>query len=334
MNPPPRKILFLAASGIGNTILATPLIQRVRELWPAAQIDLLTSRRIFQTPLTHSNLTSNFFDLERGAFSTLRQLRGKQYDVSFNCFPSNRWQFNVVAGIIGAKLRVTHRYAEGNPYSFLMNQLVPADDSLHDIEQNLGLLDSFEETSYRPSPPLLFALNADHEQSACEWLERTGLKNTLIIGVHVGGATPGVDHRLMNQQLGAIKSPRAEDLRRDLDEVHSSSALVFFGSAEEDSAIQNFIQSLPKTMRTRCHRFSGDLWKTAALIRKCSYFLSGDTALMHIAAVFCIPQKAYFIVTNPSRTAPRNPNAVLVIETGCASYRYPFTVRSKRRDKN
>ena len=110
MKSAPIKVLFLAASGIGNTILATPLIQRAREIWPDSQFDLLTSRRIFQSPLSRSTLIQNFFDLERNALSTLWNLQREQYDISINCFPSNRWQFNVVAGIIGAELRLTHTF--------------------------------------------------------------------------------------------------------------------------------------------------------------------------------------------------------------------------------
>lgn len=325
----PAKILFLAASGIGNTILATPMIQRARQLWPQARLDLLTSRKIFQAPLTHANIIANFFDLERNAASTLWHLRREHYDVSINCFPSNRWQFNVVAGITGAKSRITHSYFDGNRMAWLMNSKIPADESLHDIEQNLRLLNVVDsETQIDSSAsPIIFALRDEHEQRADEWLRNKQLKNRQLVGVHVGGSNAAVDNPLMNRPLGAVKSPRAKDLRRDISEQFADSAIIFFGNAAEEVAIANFVKELPKEIQSRCHRFRGDLWATAALIRECDYFISGDTALMHIAAVFQIPQKAYFIASNPRRTAPRNSDAKLVIEKNCACYRYPFTVR-------
>jgi ADP-heptose:LPS heptosyltransferase len=330
MKSAPHKILFVAASGIGNTILATPMIQRARQLWPQAQLDLLTSRKIFQAPLTRAKIIANFFDVERKAVSTLWHLRCERYDVSVNCFPSNRWQFNLVAGIIGAKLRITHSYSDGNRMAALLNCIVPANESLHDIEQNLCLLNIIHAERGNDNltvPPIAFALQTEDEQRANEWLNKEQLKDRRIIGVHVGGGNPVKGHLLMNRPLGAIKSPRAEDLCQDIAGQSSDSAIIFFGGEDEEFAIANFRKQLPDEIQSRCYRYCGDLWTTAALILKCNYFISGDTALMHIAAVFQIPQKAYFIATNPSRTAPRNPNAELVVEKNCNGYRYPFTVR-------
>jgi lipopolysaccharide heptosyltransferase II len=324
----PAKILFVAASGIGNTMLATPMIQRARELWPEAQLDLLTSQRIFQSPLVYANVIAHFSDLERTALSTLLRLRRERYDVSINCFPSNRWQFNIVAGIIGAKLRITHSYLDGNRMAWLMNSKIPADESLHDIEQNMRLLNVIDSKtqSDSPAPPVIFALRDEHGQRVGEWLRSERLENRRLVGLHVARGKPATNHWLMNRPLGAMNSPRAEDLRRDIAEHSADSAIIFFGSAEEETVIANFRKQLPEETQSRCHRYCGDLWTTAALIRKCHYFISGDTALMHIAAVFQIPQKAYFMSTNPGRTAPRNPNAELVVEN-CAAYRYPFTLR-------
>lgn len=327
MTSAPGKVLFLAASGIGNTILATPLIRRARALWPQAQMDLLTSRRIFQAPLTRAGIIGNFFDLERHVLSTLWRLRRRHYDISINCFPSNRWQFNAVAGSIGAKIRVTHAYPEGNRLSALMNHRVAADESLHDIEQNLRLLDAFGGKDAAAAPAPVFALRAEDEQRAEEWLEGEGLKNSRLIGLHVGGNRSAAGGWLMNRPLGTIKAPRAEDLQREIAGQPADNAIIFFGGAEEEEAIAGFRNQLPGDIQGRCHRYRGDLWTTAALIRRCGYFLSGDTALMHIAAVFQVPQKAFFVATNPIRTAPRNPRAVIMVEKSCAAYRYPFTVR-------
>lgn len=319
----PETVLFLAASGIGNTILATPLIQRARTLWPEARLDLLTSRRIFQAPLTNAGVVADFFDLEKNVAATLWHLRRRRYDVSINCFPSNRWQFNAVAGIIGAKFRLTHAYPEGNRLSGLMNRLVLADESLHDIEQNLRLLDAVGENEHSAASPPVFALCTKDERQAHEWLKDEQLEGVRLIGVHLGG-NPVRSSLLMNRPLGAIKSPRLEDLREEIAGQSADSVVLFFGGIEEDPAIARFRDSLPAGIQTRCHRYRGDLWTTAALIRRCSYFISGDTALMHIAAVFHVPQKAFFIASNPTRTAPRNPYAVIMTEKSCASYRYPF----------
>ncbi|MGH8022054.1 MAG: glycosyltransferase family 9 protein [Limisphaerales bacterium] len=326
MESAPRAILFVAASGIGNTILATPMIQRARELWPQARLDLLTSRRIFSAPLVRANLMGDFFDLEHLVPSTLWRLRRRRYDVSINCFPSNRWQFNLVSGIIGAKLRLTHSYPEGNRFSNLMNRLLPADESLHDIEQNLRLLDLFGRDNSAPVPAPAFALSANDERQADEWLKNQQLEGARIVGMHVGG-NPARAGLLMNRPLGTIKSPRSADLQREIAGQSAESAIVLFGGAEEDAVIADFRSQLPGEIQRRCHRYRSDLWTTAALIRRCAYFVSGDTALMHIAAVFEVPQKAFFIASNPIRTAPRNPRAVMVTEKSCAAYRYPFTIR-------
>jgi ADP-heptose:LPS heptosyltransferase len=214
--------------------------------------------------------------------------------------------------------------------SWLMNRLVPADESCHDIEQNLRLLNALAETTASPVPPLIFAIRPADERHAYEWVRQHRLENVRLVGVHVGGVTPAMSNVLMNRQLGAIKSPSHENLRCDLTEQLPDSRIILFGSAEEESAIEAFRASLAADIQARCYRYLGDLWTTAALVRRCKFFISGDTALMHIAAVFQVPQKAYFIASNPNRTAPRNPNASILVEKSSASYRYPFSITESR----
>ncbi|MFW5746871.1 MAG: glycosyltransferase family 9 protein, partial [Nanoarchaeota archaeon] len=134
------KILLIALSGIGNTILATPFIQSLRNLYPDSTIDLLTHKKSFAECLNGSKIINSFFDLEHRKAITIIGLHKKHYDISFCLFPSNKWQFALLSFLIGAKQRCSHRYFCGNHLSFLLTNLVEADPELHDVEQNMRLL--------------------------------------------------------------------------------------------------------------------------------------------------------------------------------------------------
>lgn len=321
---------MISCSGIGNTILSTPLLDALQKIRPNAKFDLLTSRKIFQAPLCHGSRIANFYDLEKGAIRTIIQLRRNKYTYSFNCFPSNRWQFNVISFLAGAKVRISHRYPVGNKCSFLLNAFVDVDSNLHDIEQNIALLKYFGSTDHECllAKPF-FELNQEDRIDACEWLEDNGCRDMKLIGVHLGGGSNqfGLKDIFMNRPIGKVKVPVLNSVIADLKAKISNYnyKILLFGYGDEVELVNKFYLQLPKHLQKKTLKVKSDLWTVAAIIEQCNFFVSGDTGLMHIAACYNIPQKAYFNATNPSRTAPRNMHAELVVASLCSSYKYPFS---------
>ena len=141
------KILVILASGIGNSILFGPTLKEIRKNHPQARIDLFVTKKAFAEPFTQSNLINKVYSYN--GVKTLIELRKQKYDTSITAFPSNRWQFNLFAFIVGAKLRITHAYKVGKikTLSFLQNKKTLAkiingidegvDENLANIDKDL-----------------------------------------------------------------------------------------------------------------------------------------------------------------------------------------------------
>ena len=76
-----------------------------------------------------------------------------------------------------------------------------------------------------------------------------------------------------------------------------------------------------KTMKQSALNLSGmtSLAGAMALIKRCGFFVTNDSGLMHVAAAIGVPLVAVFGSTDPVATGPRSPNARIVQhETECA----------------
>src|ERR1041385_6523591 len=110
------KILVISLAGIGDTLLATPLLRVLRERYPEAMIDVAVmwpgAREILQGN-PHVN-TVYFQNLAKEKLSSnlrfIGQLRKQKYDVSINTFPQSKREYRIIARMIGAPLRLSHRH--------------------------------------------------------------------------------------------------------------------------------------------------------------------------------------------------------------------------------
>ena len=116
------KILVISLAGIGDTLLATPLIHELRANFPDATIDALVlwagSKDLLENN-PHLNrvhqknlITAGKLDTA-GKLEALRffwSLRRERYDVSINTHPQSRRLYRMAARIIGAPTRISHEY--------------------------------------------------------------------------------------------------------------------------------------------------------------------------------------------------------------------------------
>jgi len=142
------KILLIALSGIGDALMFTPALIKLKEELPGAEIDALVmykgvrdiynnlpqiSKIHYHDFLSKSKLDSLLFTLK---------LRNK-YDVSFNVYPSNRKEYNFINMLIGAKQRLAVEYLrmDFQNLGFLNNVRIRENDLLHNVEENVRMVE-------------------------------------------------------------------------------------------------------------------------------------------------------------------------------------------------
>lgn len=282
------KILVISLAGIGDTILATPLLHELRLNHPHAQIDMLVmwagSRDILEgNPHVNEVHFKNLMRAPRAeALGFLWNLRRRGYDLSLNTHPQSRVHYRATAWAVGARRRFSHRYeCSGWLDDLLVSRTIEQDYTVHTVENNRRLLEAAGGRRLLPAPQLEIPLSPAYHATAEQFLREQNLLNRPWLGVHVGsGGTKNLTLKRwpFEQYVGLVRR-----LRR----VRPELPIVLFGGPEEEPEMKQIItEHAPGTViqaRTR------NLKQAGALLARCGAFLSVDTALMHLAAAVRAP---------------------------------------------
>jgi lipopolysaccharide heptosyltransferase II len=321
------KILVISLAGIGDTILATPLIRELRANFPDAQIDALVlwagSKDLLEgNPFLNTIHQRNFLkETKTSSLRFLWPLRQTRYDISINSHPQSRIHYRATARFIGARRRISHLYeCCGAMDKMLVNETLPQDYQKHSVDLNLEILALLGKKPSRANHSLdIFLSEAEHAW-ADAFLATHGLQERPRLGLHVGsGGTK-------NLTLKRWPLSHYIELLTKVRQGWPDLAILLFGGPEEDPELQRIIEEhrSPSVIRVR----SQNLRQAAALMERCSVFLSVDTALMHIAAAVKTPRQ--IVIEAPTFNKTNEPYGnpfVLVRNPGIAGrnleyYRY------------
>ena len=277
------KILVIALSGIGDALMFTPALRLLRNSKPDVRIDALVMFRGVKEMYERNENIDNVihFDfLNKGAFAALKfvaGLRGK-YDASINVYPSNRKEYNIINFLIGAKKRAGARYLrrDRRELGFLNNVRITENDSVHNVRTNIKLAGALTGALLSGEPPLNFPLTDEDEKFAAGFISSNNIKNDdTLIGFHPGSAT------LKNHIKRRWEPEKFAELGKRLIDKENAKVLIF-GGPEEKELKEKIIADINST--SAFFVSSGNLAESAALIKRCSVFVSNDSSLMHVAA--------------------------------------------------
>jgi heptosyltransferase-2 len=317
--PTPRQILVIALPGVGDALLSIPAIRRIKTVWPDAVVDVLVMfKAAEQALMTHPLIRSVLFhDFLKGRISdslrVVSRLRAIRYDASMLAYPSNRLEYNVIQWMIGARCRVGHRYdhCDLRNLNFIGTNSVREDEGLHNVEEDLRLVELITGVSVPPSceDRLDLVLEPGDEAFASQWLESRGLGTGRLVGMHAGTA-------MFKNQIRRRWAPeKFAELAKWFRAGWGAPVLIFGGNEESDLK-----EMISKSAGGGCHVVSGTTFRqTAALIRRCFLFVSNDSALMHTAAALQVPCVTLFGPTSPARVQPyRAPHRVVRAGLPCS----------------
>jgi ADP-heptose:LPS heptosyltransferase len=302
------KILLIAMSGIGDTLIATPLIHELRANFPQAQIDVLAMWAGARDILEGNPHVSRVWQknmIKEGAAKTwpfLMQLRRERYDISLNAHTQGRLAYRVVAALIGAKLRVGHAYENTAAWErVLVHRTVAEDYTVHCVENNNRLLPLIGARTLLPKHEMEVFLTGAERAWAEEFVGRHHLQGRTCLGLHVGsGGTKNL----------ALKRWPIENyvaLLKELLPAHPELAVLLFGGPEEQKAHEHLVAEVGREHvgRNVFLPESRNLRQAAALMPHCHAFLSVDTALMHLAAAMKVRNQ--IVIEAPTLNATNVP---------------------------
>lgn len=315
------KILVILASGIGNSILFGPALKIIRNNYQEAEIDIFSFKESFAAPFAGSEIVDKIFYFE--GVKTILNLRKQKYDISITAFPSNKWQFNALAFLVGAKKRVTHAYdvSKIRTLSFLQNHKVHVDKDIHDIEQNLNLLKAIG-IEINEKPDTFFYIENKNEVYANNIIKSNNLEKCFIVGIHSGCNISQKGKRWSTKYFVEL-----------IDKICDSGkkCLLFTGPDEVEDT--KFIQEKIRNKLEVVLINEANLKNVAALIKQCHCFLSNDSGLGHIAGAMGVKTVAISGPAMWTRTAPAGHNSSYITAKNikCSPcLKYPFASTSSK----
>src|SRR5688500_7199373 len=229
------KMLVISLAGIGDTLLATPLLHELRANFPEARIDVLVMQGAGARELLEANPHINSVHhenmLNQSYLVTLRSLakfRREKYDVSLNTYPQSKIQYRIVARFIGARQRLSHVYDNfGVLDRLLVNRTVPQDYQFHSVENNLRFLSLLAAQPKLPRHDSEIFLSNDEKNWADQSISKLGLPSQKILGVHVGSG------KTKNLELRRWPLENYIELFRRLTTERSDAVVLLFGGPDE-----------------------------------------------------------------------------------------------------
>lgn len=273
------KILIIQTAFIGDVILATPLIEKLHQFYPDAEIDFLLRKGNESLLDNHPFLNRILvFDKKheryKHLFQLIKEVRTASYDWVINAH--RFFSSGLITALSGAKKKIGF---DKNPLSFFYSHKVQhhisaSDKQGHEVKRNLSLIEKF--TDYELTRPKLYPNEQDFKRIRPE-------------GEYICIAPASI---WFTKQFPANKWIELIDGIGDR-------YTIFLLGGKEDVALCKEIQE--KSTSSKIEIVAGKLsfLQAAALMKNARMNFVNDSAPLHLATAVNAPVTAIFCSTVP-----------------------------------
>lgn len=301
------RIAVLCLPGIGDSLMATPMIRLLRKKYPKARIDLVCMFAGVAYCFKNNKNIDNIYHLLlykepllKGIWDIV-QLRKNKYDISLLAFPAYRREYHIVQFLIGAKKRVSHIFTKGfwNEMNFLDTTQIEANEFVHNVQNNLHLLTGIGIKEKELQTKLSYDLFLDKKDVVFgeEYIKKLTWQKEKIIGIHPGS---------INSAAGLYKRWPVENFAELIQQLikKRKKVLIFVGPFELDlgKKILDLIK-YNKNCKLVAHVSFG---QSLGILSQISTLVSNDNGFAHIANALRVRGIVLFGPTNPNWCSPIN----------------------------
>ena len=316
-----RLLVFSVTSGIGDMIMATPMLRLLHQKMPEADITLGVlsegTRQLFETcPFVKRVVKAETKGrhLARKNLELLLRVRSEhKFDLCIaTCVTSGHFYLsidNIMARCIKARRRIGFSLPMTRfPLSsfqllrHLMDDTITIDFSKHYAIHNVELLRFMGICPDDGIPEMKLWLTEEDTAAADKFLREHRIMNgNKLIGVHPGG-----NQWIMKRWPKAKFATLIDGL---YDEYPGAKVLIFGGPGEEELKydLANLVRAPRPIIVTKM-----PLRSVAALIKRCNLFIGNDSSLMHVAAAVKTPVVGIFGPTSHLATGPYSKTSAVV----------------------
>ena len=305
------RILILALPGLGDALMATPMIKLLRKNIKDAEIDVLTMQKAtYEILETNPNLNNvyyfNFF--EAGYFGSIKYLlknfRG-EYDVSITIYPSYPKHYHIVSYLIGAKRRIAHKFNKGyfEEFHFLNTDLVDAEEDKHNVINNINLLKPLDivatENEIKKMNLELYLTDKDEEKGKM-FFEKNGIDYDKAIFIHNGSSRVKKNSERRRLPLNKLRELINLILDRDYQ--------ILFNIGPEEKFMKKFLmENFKSLISKKIYLVEGfKIREVASIMKRCKKVFTTDSGIMHISAALRKEIICFFGPTDMRKVHPWN----------------------------
>ena len=332
-SPTPHRILVRGVNWLGDAVMTTPALQRLRETLPDAHLTLLTHEKLADLWQRHPALNAVItFSPREAPWSVARRLRAESFQTALVLPNSLRsalevwlaripqrigftrpcWSWLLTRAIHPrpGKSRISRRSVsevrrlislpEGAPSSTSPRAQERSAHQLHDYLHLAAALGANPE----PLPPKLEISAAEVQQAEQDLLadlqskaaEASPRKPLILLGLNPG-AEYGPAKRWPAERFAAVA--------REVCRKHGNCVWLAFGGASDSQLCSEIARLAGGSVVNLAGKTS--LRQLMALLKRCRVLLTNDTGPMHVAAALGTPVVVPFGSTSPGLTGPGLP---------------------------
>jgi ADP-heptose:LPS heptosyltransferase len=301
------RILFISTPGLGNAILSLPLVKALETTFKDSKIDVLVgdgaSREIFAA----TGICKSVFTWPRSIDKQIRMLwhlRKYKYDISLLAFPTLSIPVTLIPFWINSQFNFSHDYSliypEFTRLEKLFDEICFIDPLLHDIEQNLQLINHITDSNASGVYPEIHLSPANIEFANSFFSKARLYQKTCIFHP---GSKKGTDYKRWPMENYIELGTRLKE--------HKYSSIVILGP-EENELKDDFERNGFILLQSK------NILDILAVIERCDYFISNDSGIMHLASLVPIRIFTLWGGTSEQRNSARSPNVINIKNPGFA----------------
>jgi len=296
-----KKILIFKIGMIGDVLMTTPFVRQLRKNFPNARIDYLVGSAASQVLVGNKNLNEvitfdeNIFFRRKIAklIGLITKIRKIKYDIIF--VMDKHRAFNLTAFLSGIKTRVG--FDRMGKEGIFLTHKIWYESIRHEIFYYLDLIEILHiKADYYDWKMDLSLTKEDNAFAEKLWKDKKLAKRKVIGIAPGGGKNPGERTETRNWELANFIELIIQLVKRNF------FIILLGGPSDYQKEKEILLNVRSKNIMSLVGKTS--IKESAAVIKKCRYFICNDSGPMHIAAAVNKHIISVFGPTNPERKAP------------------------------
>ena len=302
-----RRVLLVLTTGLGDTVLSTPVLPAVRKALPDAEIRLLC--RAAWAPLFASDPDLDGVVRYPGKYrrflSLVAELRRFAPDITL-VLHGNDPDILPLAFLAGSRF-IVRIPTEGTRYAFVLSNRQRAEDRAtvsgwHYVDNRLRILDTVGIAALDRRPRI--HLPEEERRKVAERLR-----------ARLGGRAYWILHAFAADLYKTWPVEKARTLLEHSKRTHPGKAVLLTGGGADRVALLGLAHGLENV-----HVVAGefDIAATAACLLAAVCVVAPDTGVLHLAAALGVPVIGLYAATSASQVGPRSRAATpVIIQKSC-----------------